>query len=172
MGDALRQQGEVCGMTFEALIKDIKSSYVHRRVDAARELGKLGDKRAFDHLVIALGDPDHNVRDNAAFALGELGIEEAVPHLVELLRDEDEWVRKGAVKALGMIGSKKAVKYLAVILERDPAFIVRRAAVRSLGQIADKKAVDSMKLGLYDKNVTVRDMAKKVLAMLGGDTKK
>lgn len=155
-------------MTYDELMKDMKSSYVHRRVDAARELGKLGDKRAFDYLVIALGDPDHNVRDNAAFSLGELGMEEAVPYLVKLLQhEEDEWVRKGAVKALGMIGSREAVEYLVILLERDSAFIVRRAAVRSLGQIGDRRAIESLRRSLYDKNITVRSMAKEVLAILG-----
>ena len=52
----------------------------HRR-SAANALGNLGDKKAAESLIIALGDFDEYVCTNAAWALGELGS----PHTVEIL---------------------------------------------------------------------------------------
>jgi HEAT repeat protein len=158
---------EISEMKLEELLENIRSPYAHRRVEAAAELGKLGDRRAFDALVESLKDSDNTVRDNAAFALGELGLKEAAPHIERLLGDKDEWVRKGAVKALGMLKSSSSVNRLVDALVADPAFIVRRAAVRSLGQIGSTGAIESLRKALYDKNVTVRDMAKQVLAEMG-----
>ncbi len=66
-------------MTLEQLLSEIKNGSGMNRIDAARELGKLGDKGATDALIAALKDPSMGVRNNSAFSLGELGASGAVP---------------------------------------------------------------------------------------------
>ncbi|MBF2078789.1 MAG: HEAT repeat domain-containing protein [Synechococcales cyanobacterium T60_A2020_003] len=59
------------------------------RRNAARALGKLGDRRAVSPLIDCLSCPDYYVREAAAQALEELGDPTCIPHLVDLLKREE-----------------------------------------------------------------------------------
>ncbi|HEY7371695.1 MAG TPA: HEAT repeat domain-containing protein [Polyangia bacterium] len=88
------------------------------RVQAALVLGKLGDARAVQPLIKALGDQNKSVRGIAASALGQLGDGAAVDPLRDLLRREsDPFVRGQAEKAMaalsgGGAGGKRAKIYV------------------------------------------------------------
>jgi len=88
------------------------------RVQAALVLGKLGDPRAVQPLIKALGDQNKSVRGIAASALGQLGDAAAVDPLRDLLRHEsDSFVRGQAEKAMaalsgGGAGGKHAKIYV------------------------------------------------------------
>jgi len=76
------------------------------RVQAALVLGKLGDPRAVQPLIKALGDQNRTVRGIAAQALGQLGDSAAVDPLRNLLRHEsDSFVRGQAEKAVAALAS-------------------------------------------------------------------
>ena len=59
-------------------------------MQAALVLGKLGDARAVQPLIKALGDQNKTVRGIAAPALGQLGDAAAVDPLRDLLRRESD----------------------------------------------------------------------------------
>lgn len=92
------------------------------RETAADSLGRIGDA-AVPELVIALEDPDRDVRAQAARALARMGpqAEDAIPALIEALDDDDKEVRQGAARALGQIGplAEEAVPALVQAL-KDP----------------------------------------------------
>ena len=76
------------------------------RSAATSALGKIGDPRAVEPLISALGDEDEGFRCEAAAALGEIGDPRAVEPLTRALEDESEWVRETAAEALEKIRSK------------------------------------------------------------------
>jgi HEAT repeat protein len=93
--------------------------------DAAIELGEIGDSRAVEPLIKALGDKDEYVREAATKALGMIADVRAVEPLIEVLWDEDqlvhpsEYVRYYAAEALGNIGDTRAVEPLIKLLKGD-----------------------------------------------------
>ena len=112
----LKANGDIEGL-IEALgqneDKDVRSS-------AAVALGKIGDTRAVEPLIAALGDQNEVVRRGGAMALGKISdrwqIPPAVEPLIVALGDEDKWVRRWAAVALGEIGDTRAVEPLIVAL--------------------------------------------------------
>src|SRR5262249_4900513 len=68
----------------------IEDSNYKVRVQAALVLGKLGDPKAVQPLIKALGDQNKSVRGIAASALGQLGDAAAVDPLRDLLRRESD----------------------------------------------------------------------------------
>ena len=139
----------------EELFTKLKEGSAPGRFTAANRLGKMGDKKAVDHLIAALDDEDDKVLDNVIFALGEIGDARAVPHLVRMLgRSKSGRARKSAAKALGMLCSKDAVNALVRAL-KDEDFKVRKSAARSLGQIGDRAAVPALKEAMSDPDYTV-----------------
>jgi hypothetical protein len=80
------------------------SSNYKVRVQAALVLGKLGDARAVQPLIKALGDQNRTVRGIAASALGQLGDSAALDPLRNLLRNEtDSFVRGQTEKAVAAL---------------------------------------------------------------------
>ncbi|RMF83541.1 MAG: NACHT domain-containing protein, partial [Nitrospirae bacterium] len=79
---------------------------------AAEALGKLGDPRAVEPLLQALGDESRGVRRAAAEALGKLGDPRAVEPLLQALGDRYSDVRLAAAEALGKLGDPRAVEPL------------------------------------------------------------
>ncbi|MDB5101335.1 MAG: lyase domain protein repeat-containing protein, partial [Cyanobacteria bacterium RYN_339] len=67
---------------------------------AAYALGRLGDRRAFKWLIMALKDPAAWVRQSAVRGLGLLGDRRAQKPIEELLFDADVEVATAAQEAL------------------------------------------------------------------------
>jgi hypothetical protein len=83
-----------------------ESSNYKMRVQAALVLGKVGDPRAVQPLIKALGDSNKTVRGIAASALGQLGDSAALDPLRELLRrDSDAFVHGQTEKAIAALSS-------------------------------------------------------------------
>jgi len=80
---------------------------------AAAALGDLGDPRAVEPLIAALGDLD--VRHHAVPALGKLGDERAFDPLVEALRDQE--LQHASALALGELGDARAVPLIVEALD-------------------------------------------------------
>jgi hypothetical protein len=84
----------------------VEDSNYKVRVQAALVLGKLGDTRAVQPLIKALGDQNKTVRGIAASALGQLGDAAALEPLRGLLRREsDAFVRGQIEKAVAALGA-------------------------------------------------------------------
>jgi HEAT repeat protein len=136
------------------------------RYDAAVALGKIGDRRAVEPLIKALGDINTNVRQAAAWALFKLEDSRAVEPLIKALGDINTNVREAAAWALFKLEDSRAVEPLIKALgDRDSN--VREAAALALGKIGDHRAVEPLIKALGDRDTNVRQQA--ALALEGLD---
>ena len=126
---------------------------------AAEALGKIGDPRAVEPLITALGSADWNVRGNAALALGGIDDKRSVEPLIAVLGDEEPYVQEQGVESLGKIGDPRAVEPLIVALQdeysHDEDLDLPWHAAVALGRIGDKRAVEPLIVALQDENVCV-----------------
>ena len=121
---------------------------------------KEAEGRLIAALVVALDDPDVEVRLSSAQALGSLSDPRAVEALLEALRsDRDAGVRKMAAWALGEIESPAAVSGLSQAARSDQSVDVRAMAVWAMGEIESPEAVPALGAALRDSEVEVRRMA-------------
>lgn len=118
------------------------------RRNAARALGKLGDRRAVASLMRALTCSDFYVREAAAQSLEMLGDVSCVPLLIELLKDNVPGTLPATeppqlaqpfdaiLEALGTLGAKEAIPYIHPFLDH---FIprIQYAAARAMYQLSD-----------------------------------
>jgi HEAT repeat protein len=84
------------------------SGDVGRRWKAAESLARIGDLRAVEPLIQALGDEDWRVRQKVAWALGYLGDPRAVMPLRRAYRNERQGVQEIIMEALDMIREQMA----------------------------------------------------------------
>ncbi|HKS40776.1 MAG TPA: HEAT repeat domain-containing protein, partial [Blastocatellia bacterium] len=139
------------------------------RGEAARALGRLGDKSIAPLLIPLTQDPNWFVRDSAlealtaikaspeagieqmmsstdsytraraATTLGALGYAHAIDSLIGALSDSDEIVKRAAATALGEMKATKATDALIALLKEDDSSVRKSAAV-ALGKIGDRRA--------------------------------
>lgn len=119
------------------------------RRNAARALGKLGDKRAVPVLLTALACPDFYVREAAAQALENLGDTAGVPTLLQLLRDQIPGTLPAPeppnlvqpydaiLEALGSLGDRSTVEDVQPFLDHEIPRI-QYAAARAMYQLCDE----------------------------------
>jgi HEAT repeat protein len=74
-----------------------------KRWKAAESLGRIGDDRAVDPLIIALTDEDWRVKQKAAWALGKIGDPRALVPLRRALLHEREGVKEIIIESLDAI---------------------------------------------------------------------
>jgi len=121
-----------------------------RRLHGIWGLGQIaratGDDRAEERLLVALSDPDPEVRAQAAKMAGELEHEDAGRALAPLLEDTDARVRCLAALALARCGSEDNVPQMVRLLrqntDRDP--YVRHAAVMGLAALATEEELSGL----------------------------
>ncbi|MCG5058246.1 MAG: HEAT repeat domain-containing protein [Limnoraphis sp. WC205] len=116
------------------------------RRNAARALGKLGDRRAVGGLIQCLDCSDYYVREAAAQALEMLGDSSSIPALVKLLEGGVEAAQQvpgkphlvqpydAVIEALGTMGAMEATSQIQPFTEH-PVARVRCAALRALYQL-------------------------------------
>ena len=164
------------------------------RSSSAWALGWLGDKRAADPLVAALGKAGvvgnpYVARVQAAIALGRLGDKRAIEPLIDILKrnainpnelkDLDSagltdmrsmqvqsWYQSSTkiLDALVKIGPP-AVEPLIGLLKDENVFL-RSFAAKSLGELGDKRAVQPLIEMLKDEDEEVRQSATRALDKL------
>ena len=118
------------------LISGLRDADENVRVAAAEALGKGGDRRAVEPLIVCLSASDQGWLDYAAAeALGEIGDERALAPLLGALARSS--LREPVLEALGRIGN---VNTLAPLLGglSDPLRIVREVSVIALTAIYRK----------------------------------
>ncbi len=116
------------------LIRTLRDGDSSDRINAARALGLVKDKRAVEPLILALKDEESEVKWRAARALGELEDKRAVESLIHALQDKSSLVRQMSAITLGRIGDRRAVEPLIQALE-DEDSDVRKSAKWSLDNI-------------------------------------
>lgn len=109
------------------------------RLDAADDLGDIGDARAVEPLIQVLKHKDVEVQKAAAKALGKIGDKRAVEPLIEAVKAESRSLRWRAADTLGKIGDERAVESLTQAL-KDEDSDVREAAKEALEKIKVKKS--------------------------------
>ena len=143
----------------ERVLEPLESALLNQdwvvRMHAARAVGRLGNPRSVETLVLLLQDKVPAVRDEAIAALVSIG-ESAVAPLVAALKDQDWRVRLRATEALCVLKSRTAVEPLVGLLQHDPDTAVRQEAARALGQIGDPTAVDALLGGVEEPRLQVR----------------
>jgi HEAT repeat protein len=150
------------------LMEALKDEDERVRDQAAWALAKIG-KPALQRLIMALEDPNRDVRCLAMETLGEIGDKRAVDSIIKMLKDVEVTIRFGAAHVLGGFGDKKAVNPLIEAL-KDKDKTVRFWAVNSLEQIADTRAIKPLVDALKDKDDLVRGAAAGALKEIGDET--
>jgi len=163
--DKLKRRRDVDG-----LIRALAYSSV--RLEAVRALGEIGEERAVERLVRALGHEDWLMRAAAADALGKIGDERAVERLVAALGDKSPGVQERAAVALAEIGDERVVERLVAALEDKNPGVQVWAAV-ALAEIGDERAVERLVTALGrsagDKSLGVQDRAAVALGKIGDE---
>ncbi len=97
-----------------ALMQAVQNDYEDLivRGRAALMLGKLGDPRAVEPLIRALGAPGHQTPLHAAEALGKIGDPRAIEPLLMLAANGRDKTREVALQALGKLGYDESTEPL------------------------------------------------------------
>jgi aminopeptidase N len=115
------------------------------RIDAAKELAKLGTPEAVAALKAAIqGDVFWAVQNEAARALGTMRTESARDALLACIKIKHPKARRGVVQALGQFryDEKVAAALEKILRPGDASYYVEAAAAQSLGQIRAPRAFD------------------------------
>jgi hypothetical protein len=140
---------------FIIVLKENKSNTV--RALAAGALGRLGDSRAVEPLILALNDRSATVGDAAVAALGQIGaqlketalIARAVEPLIAALKDNRSDMRMAAAQALDKIGWRPGPD------ESGAAYWVAKRRWDKCIEIGSP-AIDPLIVALYDSNGAYR----------------
>ncbi len=140
-----------------AVLKDKVNNTYYVRERAVFILGKIGDPRATESLIEAMGDISDNVCMSAAWALGKIGDKSAVKPLIDFLNNGNEVMRCSAANALGMIGEQVSLQPLIKAL-KDSDGHVRSSAASALGMIGDISAIPHLTDAVKDDFLSYRSL--------------
>jgi HEAT repeat protein len=135
------------------------------RGEAARALGRLGDKSAGPLLLTLLQDQSWFVRSAALEAIASLGAASEAVALRELTTSPDAYVRARAVATLAAGNSAAADSLIQALADSDD--LVRRAAATALGELKAANAVDALLGLLKDDDPGVRKASAVALGRIG-----
>ncbi len=144
------------------LLLDLESLEWRVRVEAVRQLERLGKATPILPLLTALRDEEAPVRATAARVLGKLGERAPRAELILALRDREWSVRTAIIQALGELGENVPVDTLLSALQ-DEDFSVREAAVWALGKLGSHVPVEIFEQAFQDSDEMVRIAAATVL---------
>ncbi len=149
------------------------------RRNAARALGKLGDRRAVPGLIRCLDCSDFYVREAAAQSLEMLGDPAAIPSLMQLLNDGVAAAERvlgrphlqqpceAVMEALGTLQATEAIPLIQPFLEH-PTKRVHYAATRAMYQLSGDEAYGKPLVeALQGKDVVLRRVALSDLGAIG-----
>ena len=136
------------------LLQELTNLSARIRINAAYELGEIGDSVAIPALTKALDDEEILVRINVLSALGKIRHPSVVSILIEALGYyQDRWVRETAVSALGKVGVA-AIPALIQTLSGDDK-ITRVYATAALAEIG-VAAIPALIQALSNEDLLVR----------------
>jgi len=132
-------KGDQIDSLIETLLND--EDY-NERMEAAFDLGQLGDKRAIDPLLRALKDENVQVKKFAAISLGKFLDPRALEPLIDLSYDKSVQVRYGAVMGLAEYKNEKVSKRMIELLhDPDSDTDIQIAILNVLEEYKDNKLV-------------------------------
>jgi HEAT repeat protein len=158
---ALGEMGSIALSRMMEALQD-KEGPSQIREGAAAALGRIGDKRAVEALMIAIEDEVQEVRCNAAWSLAELVDKRSVKALIKATSDEFWLVRLNAVAGLGKIRGKAAFEALLKMLN-DEHPRVREIATSFLARFKSPRVIPALEKQLKDEDPGVRKYAKEWL---------
>lgn len=135
---AIRALGMLHAVTAGAVVLDhVRHASDEIRVQSAKALGDLGERRAVTPLTWAMNDPVWEVRAAASRSLGQLGDETGVPVLSKHLADPAWWVRFNCATALYQLGAD-GIEALRAALSHEDAFAqaISRQVLQEHGLLA------------------------------------
>jgi Na+/melibiose symporter-like transporter len=141
--DTLRHIDNDSGaLVLQEIIERLGDPASEVREEAARALGRIGDKEAVPALVSVLSDSQSTIRIEVARALGRIGDPAAVPPLADAMASSSQELRAACAKALGSIRGVEATKALLTAFrsERDHSVLVMGAEAMSGARDAGSEA--------------------------------
>jgi HEAT repeat protein len=147
--------GQIVEPAVKPLIEALSDEYYGVCMAAAEALGRIGDPRAVEPLIVALKNGGwYMIRKAAAEALGRIGDPRAVEPLIPVLKDEYFKVREAATEALIKIGAPSVEPLIDALRYRE--WRMRKAATEVLGKIGDARAIEPLIAALEDEDKDVR----------------
>jgi HEAT repeat protein len=127
----------------DELIQELNNPDSTTRDRAAEKLGKLGDARAVEPLLLALEGLDWRLRGYAAWALGELGDPKAGDKLLNLLDDPVGDVQQSVRHALAKLNDQRLIPRLISELFHEQEWARYESAIL-LGRIGNESALPEL----------------------------
>lgn len=114
--------------------------------EAAKALGKIGSKEAFNALASAMSHRHPKVRRAVASALGEFRTHEAFEALSKLYKDEKSYyVRAAAILSMGKTRQKEALKLIEEALQvSSHNDVIASSAAQALGELRDEECASKL----------------------------
>lgn len=160
--------GELDNSELSILLKDLNNSDALERAISAESLGKLGDIKAVDGLILTLNDNDEYVRLCTVQALGNIKDKRAFEPISQKLTDGDYAVRVCAADAMIKIDENEAVElFIETLAMQNEHWEVRKNAAHALGKVGDKRAVEPLIAALGDEYGDVRWTSAESLGKIG-----
>ncbi len=125
-----------------------------RRLPATAEplircLGKIGNCRVLDDLILFIRDENPSIREAVVYALGKINDRNSIPDLVKALADTDKRVRASAARALSALRDPSSLNALVIALDDESPYVAY-AAARALGSLKDSRAFEPLLKALED----------------------
>lgn len=135
------------------------------RKHALRIITSLACRDAFDHVLVAVEDPDPKIAELAIGALGALDDSRAEPLLISLARRPQAALRAATMRAAVQRRGEAMIDLLGRGLADEDAW-VRYYACQGLGRLGSEKAIQALIERLADSSPHVRIAAIEALARL------
>jgi len=142
-----RMRWKVDGVKLRVQLQEAEN--VLKRIEAADELAKVGDREAVAALAQAVHqDPFWGVSARAARALGEVGTEAAKGALIGALAITHPKARRAVVKALGSFKDQAVFRALLPLAAQEPSYFVEAEAVLAAARTKTEGAFEVLKQAL------------------------
>ena len=159
--------------TVSLLLELLRDEAPEMRRMAAESLGKVGDPRAVDSILLLKQDPAAMVREASVLAMGRLkptATDGVVALLTQALEDPHESVRQAAVVAIGEVEPDPRLLQPVIGLLHSSDATIRRTVVRALLQIDSSQWVPSLVAAGGDADAEVRQGVVAAVGEWGGAT--
>ena len=153
---------------YSGLIEKLQDKKTKIRLDAVRELNRIGKEEIVCFLVDALGDRKIGIRLESIDALGKIGGEEAIEGIIKKgLTDKDKKVRLTAINSLVRIAGRSAIFPLKehLLIEKDSK--IRFRIINIFAIIGNDDVVPVLVESLNDSSLKNRLIAVNTLAIIG-----